>query len=108
LKNATVKANLDSLSTSPNVLKHATDISQIDTARAHHRSIEDSLKGFETSSRRIKELHNQALRTKRAWSKVCSNERRFIKEHVKSIIQEHSVAEGRQTIKIQMSLNFIL
>ncbi|KAF8970744.1 hypothetical protein BGZ46_010405 [Entomortierella lignicola] len=42
--------------------------------------VEDILKRFEISNARIKDLHSQRLRTKRSWAKVCSNERRYIKE----------------------------
>ncbi|KAF9434669.1 hypothetical protein BGZ76_007641 [Entomortierella beljakovae] len=64
LKDGTVK---NSLSLHGNVLKTATSITEIDTARIHpRRSIEDALKRFETSKARIKDLHNHRLHTKGA------------------------------------------
>ncbi|KAF9432981.1 hypothetical protein BGZ76_010033 [Entomortierella beljakovae] len=82
-ENATTKRGLDSLSDRTHVLKHANTIDDIDAARQHHRNIEDELKKFETVKPRIKDLHTQSLRTTRAWTKVTSHERRYIKEHVK-------------------------
>jgi len=82
-ENATTKRNLGSLSDTGHVLKHTNTIVEIDRARQHHRSIEDNLKDFETGKPRIKDLHTQRLRTMRAWAKITSDERRYIKEHVK-------------------------
>lgn len=82
-ENATTKSNLDSLSDTAHVLKHAYTINEVDNARRHHRLIEDNLKDFETGKPRIKDLYTQRLRTMRAWAKIASHERRYIKEHVK-------------------------
>ncbi|KAF9578121.1 hypothetical protein BGW38_006245, partial [Lunasporangiospora selenospora] len=66
-----------------NVLKTASDLGVIDAARQLHRSVEEDLKGFETSSARQRDLRNQRFKTVKAWAKLGATERRHIQDHAR-------------------------
>lgn len=81
--NETVKAALEELSKPENVFQGARFIQEVDDShkvRSKHREL---LRGFEHSGKRLKDLHNQRLRTKRTWSKVAAAERRYVQDHAR-------------------------
>ncbi|KAF9271001.1 hypothetical protein BGZ68_004442, partial [Mortierella alpina] len=68
-ENEPVKAALTELSRPENVFQKARRIQDVDDThrvRSEHRAL---LRDFENSTKRLKDLHNQRLRTKRTWSK---------------------------------------
>jgi hypothetical protein len=79
--NNKVRQAMGTLSKRDVPLKYATTMKDIDQARETARSAGPTLQDFEQSRANLKEKHNRNLRTKRAWSKVTSSERKKIKDH---------------------------
>ncbi|KAF9942051.1 hypothetical protein BGZ70_006187, partial [Mortierella alpina] len=82
--NEPVKAALEELSQTENAFQNARFQQEVDDAhqvRSRHRAL---LRGFENSRKRLKDLHNQRLRTKRTWSKVAAAERRYVQDHARN------------------------
>ncbi|KAK3810280.1 MAG: hypothetical protein J3Q66DRAFT_415768 [Benniella sp.] len=71
-----VRDAMKSLSETPR--STAMTQSEVEEAQAVHRDVRTVLVPFENSKQRTKDLHNQRLRTQRAWTKVGSAERRFV------------------------------
>ncbi|KAF9951471.1 hypothetical protein BGZ72_007021 [Mortierella alpina] len=83
-ENEPVKEALKELSRQENVFQKARitrEVDDIHKVRSKHREL---LRGFENSGKRLKDLHNQRLRTKRTWSKVAAAERRYVQDHARS------------------------
>ncbi|KAF9951037.1 hypothetical protein BGZ65_006228 [Modicella reniformis] len=80
-KNAHVRQALRNISSSESNMQTAQTMKQVDQAMTCRRENRDSLRSFETSKRRTKQLRNQRLRSERAWTKIGTAERRFVQEH---------------------------
>jgi hypothetical protein len=80
-ENKNVKSSLESISSNKNVLQYATSAEEVNTARERTLENRDQLQIFEQSNQRIRDLHSQRLRTKRAYSKLGAAERRYVQNH---------------------------
>ncbi|KAF9989875.1 hypothetical protein BGZ79_004917, partial [Entomortierella chlamydospora] len=70
-----------------NSLTTADSMTAIDLAHDARKKVRDTLREFEASNPRQKELHTQRIRTKRTWSAMCANERRYVQQYA---VQEHA------------------
>ena len=70
------RAALETLSR--NSLQAAQSMMEIDQARDVRIQCWSNLLKFEFSKRRLRQKHNQSLRTKRAWAKLGAAERRYV------------------------------
>ncbi|KAI8361273.1 hypothetical protein B0O80DRAFT_493858 [Mortierella sp. GBAus27b] len=73
-------------------LKTAQDFKEIDEAHQRQQDSRTVLKNFETSKARLENLHNQRLRTTRAWARLCAVERKYVQDHVR--MQEMNPTPG--------------
>ncbi|KAF9571998.1 hypothetical protein EC968_010475 [Mortierella alpina] len=80
-QNAAAREAIQALSKKEQVLSTAQTFAEIDTANKLHRNLRGTLKNFESSKARLKDLHQQRLRTKRTWAKLAAHERRYVKNH---------------------------
>lgn len=82
--NIDVKAALIGISEQEHVLKTAQNMEEIDSVHRYHLSERDKLRAFEFSRNSLKDRHNQHLRTERAWAILASEERKHVKDHLRS------------------------
>ncbi|KAF9987365.1 hypothetical protein BGZ79_005231, partial [Entomortierella chlamydospora] len=75
-----------------NSLTTADSMTAIDLAHDARKKVRDTLREFKTSNSRQKDLHTQRIRTKRTWSVLCANERRYV--------QHYAVQEQANKLKV--------
>ncbi|KAF9570036.1 hypothetical protein BGW38_008785, partial [Lunasporangiospora selenospora] len=80
-ENSGAREALERLSDKEQVLKTAQTMEEIDRAHELHRESRGVLRAFEKCKARLKDLHNQRLRTRRAWGKLAAAEREYVKNH---------------------------
>ncbi|KAF9557900.1 hypothetical protein EC968_007395 [Mortierella alpina] len=76
-----VQDAMATVSTPENSLSLATTLPAVDKAHSHRKGIAVTLRKFERTKPRLRDLHTKELRTKRAWARLCAQERRQVKEH---------------------------
>ncbi|KAF9966018.1 hypothetical protein BGZ70_003529 [Mortierella alpina] len=100
--NKDVSAALEGLSEKQQALKTAQSTQEIEQAHTHHRKVRKTLKSFESSTARLKDLRHQRIQTKRVWSKLAASERAHVRhhhvlqkehEHEQELIQGHDRKE---------------
>jgi hypothetical protein len=72
---------MESISSPDVSMKLARSTEDVDRALEAIRNAAPVLQDFESTKASEKDRHNRELRTKRAWSKVASQERDFIRDH---------------------------
>jgi hypothetical protein len=96
--NSNVKEAMQKLGERDQVFKTAQSLDEIERARDKHRASAPILKAFENSKARQKELRHQRLRTERAWTKLGSAERTFVKTRamdMEKMMEELGQGEGK-------------
>ncbi|KAG9321049.1 hypothetical protein KVV02_000379 [Mortierella alpina] len=83
LKGDGCKLVRDALASIPTIgsLDRARTTNDLDQAMKASRAARDTLQAFETTKARNKQLHTQSLRTQRAYTTLCANERKYVQEH---------------------------
>jgi len=110
-ENTKAREALEGLSKAEHVISTAQDINAIDIAHKFHQGSREVLKDFEGSKARQKDLHNQRLRTKRAWARLAAVERKQIQDHAHqqdepSLSGTGKVYHGRNMCIIDKTLQF--
>jgi hypothetical protein len=91
-ENADVRRALAEISLVTHSLSRATTLDGISVAHEARTRNRDTLRSFETTKKRLKDLHTQRLRTKRAWTKVGAIERARIKDHYMKTLPRKSMS----------------
>ena len=65
------------------VLRTAQTMAEIDSAHDVHRSLREDMRAFGFSKARLKDQHNQRLRTRTTWARLAAAERRYVQEHAR-------------------------
>lgn len=86
--NRIVRDALGEISKVDNSLTTATTMGRIDSAHSARKDVKDILRGFESRKSRLKDLHRQRLRSKRAWMKLGASERQYVQDHALRDTQE--------------------
>jgi hypothetical protein len=79
--NDSVRQSLQMISEASKTQQSSLTMDTIDATQVVRRDVRDTLRQFERSKAQRKAKHNQELRSKRAISKICAAERRFVQKH---------------------------
>ena len=85
--NKDARMALEGLAKKEQVLKTAQTMHEIDQAHAKRQQVRTTLKSFETSTARLKDLRHQRIQTKRVWSKLAAAERAHVRRHALEFAQ---------------------
>ncbi|KAF9557979.1 hypothetical protein EC968_007327 [Mortierella alpina] len=102
-QNAAAREAIQALFKKEQVLSTAQTFAEIDTANKLHRNLRGTLKNFESSKARLKDLHHQRLRTKRTWAKLAARERRYVKNHATEQNTSPEIAYSKSDSDIDMN-----
>jgi hypothetical protein len=81
MNNNNVRQSLQKISEASKNQQSALNMDTIDATQVIRRDVRETLRQFERSKAQRKTKHHQELRSKRAISKFCAAERRFVQKH---------------------------
>ncbi|KAG0300016.1 hypothetical protein BGZ98_009564 [Dissophora globulifera] len=100
-----VREALQELSKREQVLRTAQSVEEVEQVRKAQRASGPTLKAFENTNVRRKNLRNQRLNTVRAWNKVGAAERLFVKTHVLDMERVGAELESPQDADVSKDEN---
>ena len=77
---------------SSNSIFRAQTMAEVDSSHGIRKKITDPLRAFESTKRLVKDRHHKEIHTKRAWQTLAAQERRIVRDHIRSMFMNRKIA----------------